>query len=148
MRLDFLSNIKTKHIVIIILIIIVVFLFVFSLFLNKKNVPGTNTPLPSSTPKTEETTNEGKTFFDPAGDALKESYQQKPWLYNLPIIEKNYKIDYFADKNMFRVLMKIDITSSLAAEEQVNQIKTAVPQKLKAIGVDLIKYQLYYTFTP
>ncbi len=105
-----------------------------------------------STPTIEQTSSgeqdKLREFFDPAGQALEKAFIERPWLKSLPVKEKTFVIDYLEDKQSFRVLMKIDITSSLSSEEQINQIKSVAPQKLKAIGVDLVKYKLYYTFTP
>ena len=86
--------------------------------------------------------------YDPVTEALKEALEERSWLLDLPIKEKNYIIDYLADKEKFRVLMKIDITSPLSREEQINNIKTNAPKKLKEIGIDLTKQKIYYTFTP
>ena len=104
------------------------------------------------TPKFEETSPEEQIktgiLIDPAGQALEEAYEKRPWLKFLPIQTKNYSIDYLDSKKKIRVLMKIDITSPLSREEQIAQIKREVPEKLKEIGVDLEKETVYYTFTP
>jgi len=87
-------------------------------------------------------------FIDPAGQALEEAYEKRPWLRFFPIQTKNYSIDYLDSQKKIRVLMRIDITSPLSREEQIAQIKKEVPEKLKEIGVDLEKETVYYTFTP
>ena len=86
--------------------------------------------------------------YDPVGEALKEALKERPWLLDLPIKDKNYIIDYFENKQSFRVLMKIDITSPLSREQQIANIKAEAPKKIEAIGVDLNKEKIYYTFTP
>jgi hypothetical protein len=87
-------------------------------------------------------------ILDPAGQALKEAVEEKPWLLKLPIKQKNYTISYLESKQIFRVLMKFDITSPLSKEEQVSQVKLEAPLKLEEIGVDLTKESIYYTFAP
>jgi len=87
-------------------------------------------------------------YLDPAGEAMKEAYQERPWLKSLPIQTKSYSIVYLASEQSIRVLMKIDVASSFSREEQILQIKSEVPEKLREIGVDLNKEKIYYTFTP
>ncbi|HUV46941.1 MAG TPA: hypothetical protein VMW29_02285 [Candidatus Bathyarchaeia archaeon] len=86
--------------------------------------------------------------YDPVNEALKEVLEEKPWLLMLPIVEKNYIIDYLGEEKGFRILMTIDITSSLTRDEQIAAIKKEAPEKLKQIGVDLSKEEIYYTFIP
>jgi hypothetical protein len=108
-------------------------------------------PAPEEKPRfleKESSVSEPEIPYDPTGEALKEVLEERPWLLDLPIVEKNYTIDYLEDKGSFRVLMRINITSSLSREEQINKIKTEAPQKLEAIGVDLNQEEIYYTFTP
>ena len=87
-------------------------------------------------------------YLDPAGEAMKEAHQERPWLEFLPLETKNYSVYYFASEQAIRVLMKIDVASTFSREEQILQIKSEVPEKLKEIGVDLNKEKIYYTFTP
>lgn len=87
-------------------------------------------------------------FYDPVTEALQEVLKKKPWILDLPITSPQYVIDYLGEEGGFRVLMKIDIGSSLSREEQISQIKKEAPEKLEQIGVDLKQEKIYYTFTP
>lgn len=87
-------------------------------------------------------------YLDPAGEAMREAYQERPWLEFLPLETKNYSVYYLAGEQAIRVLMKIDVASPFSREEQILQIKSEVPEKLKEIGIDLNKEKIYYTFTP
>lgn len=86
--------------------------------------------------------------YDPAGEALEQALEERPWLLDLPIEGQNYNIAYLGEEKGFRVLMRIDITSPLSREQQIANIKAQTPEKLKAIGVDLNKEKVFYTFTP
>jgi hypothetical protein len=87
-------------------------------------------------------------YYDPVTEALEKALEEKPWLLELPIASKNYTIDYLGQEKGFRVLMKIDISSSFSREEQITQIKKEAPEKLEQIGVNLDQEKIYYTFTP
>ncbi len=88
------------------------------------------------------------TLDDPAGEVLQKNLKEKPWIANMPIKTNNYKIQYLGSKDQFRVLMKIDITSPLSRNEQIEKIKTEAPQKLEEIGIDTSAYKIEYTFNP
>jgi len=111
---------------------------------------------PSITPPEEKKETEGalkevtqdEFLHDPVGEAMQQALEDKPWLLNFPVLEKNYSIDYLGEEIGFRILMKIDISSSLSREEQIGKIKIEAPEKIKSFGVDLSKEEIYYTFTP
>ena len=86
-------------------------------------------------------------YFDPAGEAMRKAYEERPWLASLPIQTRNYSIYYLDSQKAIRVLMKIDVASPLSREEQIAKIKKEVPKKLKEIGVDINKEKIYYTFS-
>lgn len=153
---------KKQKLFIFLALILVILLFIkFSLTppQPKSETSSSPSPLPSSQiikpnlpivspPASSSPSPFSNSYYDPVTEALQPVLEEKPWLLDLPITNQNYSIDYLDEEKGFRVLMKIDITSSLSRQEQIDQIKKEAPEKLEQIGVDLSKEKIYYTFTP
>lgn len=133
---------RSKYNIFLFLLAVIGFLLFLILVFGKKG--GFEQIIPEK--QSEQKEMEGR--LDPAGRAVEEELNKRPWLKNLPIETENYSIYYLPEKQAIRVLMMINVLSSVSREKQVEQIKLEVPQKLKEIGVDLQKESFYYTFTP
>ncbi len=118
-----------------------------SILFNQKSIYGWSFTTPKLDRVAPEEIAKIQGYFDPAGEAMRKAYEERPWLASLPIQTKNYSIDYLDSKKAIRVLMKIDVASPLSREEQITKIKKEVPEKLKEIGVDINKEKIYYTFS-
>jgi hypothetical protein len=70
------------------------------------------------------------------------------WYKQLPLVAKSYIAIFDWKKQAIRVSLNLDTASPLSKEEQTAKIKEEATIKLKNIGVDLNKIQVYYTFTP
>ena len=72
-------------------------------------------------------------------DTTEENFHYGAWIKQLPITDPYYYIEYNKDTDTIRATLYPPPSFSQTTQEQVDQLKAEVQQKLQAIGVDLSK---------
>jgi len=75
----------------------------------------------------------------PPSDTTEEEFHYGEWIKKLPITDPYYYIEYNKDNDTIRANLYPPPSFSQTTQEQVEQLKTEVQQKLQTIGVDLTK---------
>lgn len=116
----------------------------------------TVSPSPSPPPPAvpyEQLTQEQKNQYQSQSDEYYQKTQDKilrnyPWYFDLPLKDTNYFVDFDPSSEAFIAMLYPQKSSSVSLDEQVEEMKKIITQRINTLGSDTGKYKIEWKVIP